>query len=266
MQNVKILIVEDELIIAKDLKETLLEMNYEVVGIASSLEEAKEKLLKYKPDIALLDIFLTRQNEGIEVAYFIRQNFEMPFIFLTSYSDSRTLNEAKNLQPNAYLVKPFQVDSLYTAIEIAIFNFAQQIKKAPQPPKEEQMVEIDDDDNQEEHEKGDTNLILDNMIFVKNGDFFIKIPVNDIMFFQSEKNYVELFAEKSKYLIRHSLSDLHNHLNNDVFYRIHKSYIVNIAFIKAIKSNQIMMKNGNLIPVGRVYKNVVMEILQKNRF
>jgi CheY-like chemotaxis protein len=123
MSQSKVLIVEDEFIIAEDLKEILLELGYRVTGIAKDIEEAKNKLTQEVPDIALLDIRLRAGDDGIDLARFIRKNYKLPIIFITSYSDKDTLNQAKQVKPDGYLVKPIEKGDIFSSIEIALSNF-----------------------------------------------------------------------------------------------------------------------------------------------
>ncbi len=123
MRKSKVLIVEDELIIAEDLKEILLELGYRVTGIAKDIEEAKNVLIQEVPDIVLLDIRLRDGDNGIDLAQYIRKNYKLPVIFISSYSDKDTLIRAKQVKPDGYLVKPVEKGDIYSAIEIALSHY-----------------------------------------------------------------------------------------------------------------------------------------------
>ncbi len=122
MVNEKILIVEDEGIVAMHIQNSLKTLGYNVVGIASSGEEAIEMAKKYRPDMVLMDIVLKGMIDGIEAADQIRNNFNIPAVFLTAYGDESTLNRAKITEPFGYLLKPFKERDLHIAIEIAIYK------------------------------------------------------------------------------------------------------------------------------------------------
>jgi AmiR/NasT family two-component response regulator len=124
MEKIQVLIVEDELIIAEDMKEMLRELQYHVIGIASDFEEAGKILSSCVPDIALLDIHLQGNEDGITLALAIRERFDIPVVFISSYSDRKTVERAKQARPEGYIVKPFTKEDLFTSIEIAIFNHA----------------------------------------------------------------------------------------------------------------------------------------------
>ena len=125
MSSIKIIIVEDELIIAEDMKEMLLNMQYEVIGIANGCDEAEQILSRDIPDIALIDINLRGDEDGISLAMSIRKRYDIPIIFITSFSDKATVERAKQVKPNGYIVKPFEKEDLYTTIEIALDNVIQ---------------------------------------------------------------------------------------------------------------------------------------------
>ena len=120
MRQPKILVVEDESIVAIDLEETLQEMGYEVTGIVASGEAAIEKSAQQKPDLVLMDIMLQGKVDGITAAATIREQAKIPVIFLTSHADSATLERAKVTEPYGYILKPYKDVELRTVIEIAL--------------------------------------------------------------------------------------------------------------------------------------------------
>lgn len=125
MVPIKILIVEDEPLIAEDIAAVLERNELAVSAIVYNKTDALLELKNNLPDIALLDINLNGGMEGIEIATAINQHYNIPFIFITSYSDKTTLDLAKHTQPSGYIVKPFNEAGLYTAVEIALFNHAE---------------------------------------------------------------------------------------------------------------------------------------------
>jgi DNA-binding NarL/FixJ family response regulator len=119
----RILIVEDEPLIAEDIRGYLEDSGFEVLGVAHEGEEALEILKSSQPDALLLDINLGDGMDGITLAGEIRKIYEFPFVFLTSHADKATLERAKQTIPSGYLLKPFDGNSLMTSLEVAIFNF-----------------------------------------------------------------------------------------------------------------------------------------------
>ncbi|MCD6182054.1 MAG: diguanylate cyclase [Candidatus Cloacimonetes bacterium] len=118
-----IFIVEDERVVLLDIQHTLLGIGYVVAGVASSGEEVLPAIEKVHPDLVLLDIVLEGKMSGIDVAEQIQQSYEIPVVFLTSYSDEATLKQAKQTGAYGYIIKPFEERELFAAIEIAFYKF-----------------------------------------------------------------------------------------------------------------------------------------------
>jgi len=120
--NSTLFIVEDEMIVARDIQETLQSLGYRVLGIAKSGEAAVEKAGELKPDLVLMDIHLTGKMDGIEAAEKIGQRYEIPVIYLTAYADHALLERAKITGPYGYVLKPYDERELYSVIEIALYK------------------------------------------------------------------------------------------------------------------------------------------------
>lgn len=120
MNKKRILIVEDEKIVSKDLESSLRSMGYEICGSTGSGEEAISIALKKKPDLILMEILLHSHLNGIEAAEEIRKESNVPIIYLTNYADDRTVNRAKQTNPSGYILKPFEEREIKAAIEIAL--------------------------------------------------------------------------------------------------------------------------------------------------
>jgi DNA-binding NarL/FixJ family response regulator len=129
MSNTRVLIVEDDPVIASDIEICLLSMDYFVCGKAYKVSRAHDMLSTTYPDIVLLDINLSGGQEGIDLGRMINETYQIPFIFLTSYADKNTIQEAKQVQPWGYIVKPYNPKDLFATLEIALFNHAQNRKK-----------------------------------------------------------------------------------------------------------------------------------------
>ena len=119
----KILVIEDEAIVAESLRIKLKKMGYIVISTASSGDEAIKKTEEFLPDLVLMDIVLQGEMDGIEAARQIRTNFNIPVIYLTAYSDEMTLLRAKITEPFGYIIKPFKERELQVAIEISLFKY-----------------------------------------------------------------------------------------------------------------------------------------------
>jgi DNA-binding NarL/FixJ family response regulator len=125
MSEIKLLIVEDEAIIAEDIAELCGTLGYEVIETAHTAGQALNILKAQIPDLILLDINLEDDIDGIEIADYINEKYNIPFIYLTSYADIDTLMRAKKTKPMGYIVKPFNKEQLLSTIEIALYNASQ---------------------------------------------------------------------------------------------------------------------------------------------
>ena len=118
----KVLIVEDEYIIAKDLSRIIKKFGYEVADIVISGEEVITRTIELEPSLILMDIKLSGKLSGVQAAAEIKKFIDIPIIYITAYADSEMINEAKLTEPFAYIVKPFDEKSLHTSIELAVYK------------------------------------------------------------------------------------------------------------------------------------------------
>ena len=124
MSKTRILVVEDESIVAKDIQRTLEKLGYDVPATASSAAAAYEKLEELEPDLVFLDVKLKGEQDGVHIAEHIKDRYDIPVIFLTSFVDQDTIDRAKVTEPYGYLVKPFNEGDLKTTVEMALFKFS----------------------------------------------------------------------------------------------------------------------------------------------
>ena len=234
MEKVKILVVEDEVIIADNICDTLEDLGYECLEPAINYTEAIAIIEADRPDIAILDVQLAGVKTGIDLAKTIRDKYNFPFIFLTSNADAATVNLAKEVMPPAYLIKPFSKDDLYTSIEIALHNFSKKIGDVK-----------------------DNNLVIKDSLFVKDKGYYKKVKFNDIMYIESSHVYVEIFLiNNQKLLVRTSLNDILNNLN-EYFIRVHRGYIINTNHLNQISSTVVVVGDKN-IPFGKKYREDIL--------
>ncbi len=123
MKGNKIMIVEDESIIAEDIRMSLINKGYVVTSVNSRGEVAIEKVKEDKPDLVLMDIMLAGKMDGIETAGIIHSTLDIPVIFLTAYSDDKILERAKITEPFGYLIKPFKDRELFITIEMSLYKY-----------------------------------------------------------------------------------------------------------------------------------------------
>jgi DNA-binding LytR/AlgR family response regulator len=249
-QPIKILIVEDNVIIADDMQSMLEEIGYEIVDNVIVYEQAVEVLKSQQVDLVLIDIILASDKTGIDLGKHIRENYDIPFIFVTSNSDRATVENAKTVKPNGYLVKPFEQQDLYTSIEIALSNFiyGKQNSDSTHP----------NEDSNEDVPM--SNSILKDSIFVKKQHLYYRIQFGDIQFIKADNVYLEVNTVDKKFLVRSPLKDYLEKLPQNKFYRAHKSYIVNVDHIDAINSKDIMI-NNTLIPISKDFKEFIISAM-----
>lgn len=119
----RILIAEDENIIAKDIERTLKKLGYEVLGSVRSGEQLLQQYSALKPDLILMDINLQGELSGIDVTNEIKKEWDIPVIYITALADDNTLHQAKYTEPFGYIIKPFDEDTLRTSIEMGLYKF-----------------------------------------------------------------------------------------------------------------------------------------------
>ncbi|PZV13658.1 MAG: hybrid sensor histidine kinase/response regulator [Leptolyngbya sp.] len=120
MVKAKVLIVEDEILVAREIEGCLQELGYGVTGIAADAEVALQQIAETQPDLALIDIVIQGEQDGVTLASQVRDRYQIPIIYLTAYVDEQTLSRAKLTRPLGYILKPFNKNDLRVAIEIAL--------------------------------------------------------------------------------------------------------------------------------------------------
>jgi len=236
---IKILIVEDNAIIATDLQILLEEMGYVVVGQAVSYEEAIPILTSEDIDLALLDINLDTEKTGIDIGRYIRANLNIPFVFVTSNSDKPTIDKAKEVKPNGYLVKPYEKSDLYTTIEITLSNFNeqnQQIKKSK-------------------------NALLKDSMFVKKNHLYFKLAYKDILYVEEIRDNIEIHTKESlNYMVNTSIDAFFKKLPEGIFYKVSNTVLVNINHIEAVNERDVII-NQRMIPISSEFSDFMMDLL-----
>ncbi len=243
-EKVKILVVEDNPVVAEDLKETLTRFGYDVVGVADNGQSALEYAKELHPDLALLDIHLKGDMNGIEVARILRELYAFPFIYLSAYSDQATFEEAKITRPHAYLIKPFNDKELRLAIELAIFACSEN----------ENPVNASIPASKQE-------FLVRQSIFVREGKHFVKVHLKDIRYLEAFGSYSKLHADNRVFIIACNLNKMMQKIAEHEFVRIHRSYVVNLAHVSGINGDYMEIDQTKL-PVSYTYRKMLMERLR----
>jgi DNA-binding LytR/AlgR family response regulator len=208
----KILIVEDQVLIANYIKNLLNDNGLTDVELAFTVEEATDKINFKNPDIILLDINLHGKDTGILWAKEFVKNSQI--IFITGQTEKETMLKAFEVNPVTYLTKPVKESDLIAAIELA------KIK----------------------------NKV--NYVIVKNGFDELKVHFEDILFLKSDKNYVDIQLINKTITVRNTLDNFYKELDSDVFCRVHRSYVVNKSKVTQKKSSSIKVNDFEL-PISR---------------
>jgi len=246
MAGTKVLVVEDEKIVSKDIQLSLKKLGYTVVGTADTGEGAIEQATSMKPDLILMDIMLKGEMNGIEAATEIRKQLDVPVVYLTANTDGPTIQKAKETEPHGYIIKPFKEVDIHTAIEMAIYKHS----KEAEVIKERDMLY-----NIAEGAKGETDHI-----FVKSNSRFVKLRLEDIYFVEALKDYVVINTLEKRYTIHSTMKDIEARLPGDNFMRVHRSFIINMERIAAIEQPNVILENDKkVIPIGGSYKEALSE-------
>lgn len=241
---VNILVTEDESIVRKDIERSLKKLGYNVVGTADSGEKAIELAQSLKPDLALMDIMLKGDMTGIEAAAAIKEEIDIPIVFLTAHSDDSTLKEAKMTEPHGYILKPFKEIDIHTSVEMAMHKH-----------KKESELRVENDLlRQLAQPKDDADLI-----FVKAKSRLVRLRTDDISHVEALKDYVVIHTTEVKYTIHATMKDIESKLPNRFFQRIHRSYIVNVEKIAAIQNSTNLVIEGvdGEFPIGGSYREAI---------
>lgn len=243
MPKTRILIAEDEVIVAESLKIILQSLEYEVLPPCYNYDQAITLLEQERADLALLDIRLRNSKDGIEIAGHIRKYKDMPVIFLSANSDATTLERAKGVKPDAFLVKPFQKTNLNVAIEIAISNFT----------------------NTAARQNGAAAKQPDDILYIKEAGYFHKVRMGDVYYLSSNHVYVTVHTKDKNYLVRSSLGDYLEKFNPIQFIRVHQRYAVNMDRVDKIHPKHLLI-NGQEIPVSKSYNDQLFSSLKLKDF
>ncbi|MDX2172659.1 MAG: response regulator [Bacteroidota bacterium] len=235
MKKLSILIIEDNSFISEDIAGLLIDVGYEVSGQAYDYEEAIDLLKTKKPDLVLLDINLESDKNGIDIANHINKNEQLPFIYITSHSDTSTLKKINETNPYGYLLKPFDDKALQANIELAWHKFNNEHKELIQKK-------------------------LSDSIFVKVKQSLVKITINDINYAEAYDNYCYIKTASQKYLVSQTLKSVEEKLMDSGFLRVHRGYLINVTKIQSVTENVVFVDDVP-IPVGRSFKDDLLSLL-----
>ena len=240
MSQIRILIVEDEALIADHLAVCLEDSGYTVAGIADSAEEALQFLQQEQPDLLLIDINLSGDLDGVDLAQTLNAQYELPFIFVTSNSDSRTLSRVKVTRPAGFILKPYQPEDIRANVDIALYKqgFAQ--KQADQNTR---------------------NPKLEDGFFVREKHALLKIRYDEILYVEALDNYARLVTEKGRHVLSTTLKNIENQLEPLGFLRVHRSYLINLQYVEQILPRALRIGEAE-IPVSESKRSQLLRMIR----
>jgi len=244
MAELSIYIVEDEPLYANQLLMLVDELGYQLAGMADNGEKAINEILTLNPDLLLMDIKVKGERSGIEIVASIQEKIKAPVIFITSFTDQETFDNAKVVNPYAFLTKPFDGLTLQRTIELA-FNNSQLAKPG-----------TDNEDWKED-------VVFQESFFIKTRNKLEKVQVDEILYLEVEDRYSTVFTEGGKkYVLRMSMENVQKKLPQDKFFRTHRKYSVNLSKVKSMDLQDNLLSVGDVsIPISRSSKEELMKKL-----
>jgi DNA-binding LytR/AlgR family response regulator len=236
MEKALILVVEDQLVVAKSIAAMVVDHGMEVIGICKSGEEAVKFAEKRMPDIVIMDIKLQGKMDGIKAAAAIREMHRVPLIYLSDYTDYVTVKKAKATRPVNFLAKPFTESDLLRAIDIAIYN-----------ANTSRAVEGRDDEE---------------FVFLKTGpQTYSRLDYSNIIYLAADRAYCKIQGTDKVHSVSMSMASVAEQLNPARFVKIHRSYVVNIRKVRQFAGSEVSIGEYHL-PVSDQHRGELMARLK----
>lgn len=221
--GMKILIVEDEVLIAEDLKDNLAAFGYREVSMVHNRKDALQQIGQWAPDLVLLDIRMEQELDGIHIGRELRERHDIPFIYVTSHSDMSMVRQIMETYPAGYITKPFKKTDL-------LANVLRVTQERGAAPKTESAK-----------------------VVFKDGHETVILEESKLFYVESEGNYVMVHHRDGKRLIRQSMEAFGAALNTDRFLRIHRCYIANLSLVERYTRTELRIA-GRTLPVSRTFQ------------
>lgn len=236
--KIKVLIVEDEVLVAEDVAGDLRTDGFEVTDIAISGNEALLAIEKHIPHVILMDINIKGDMDGIETAELINKKFPIPIIYVTSNTSTQFVSRAIKTGPHAFISKPYNYKDLVIAIELALNRH------------NEKVIENDQKE-----------VKLDS-IFVKDGDYHRKVLLENVLFIEADGSYCKVFTKDNSYVFSFNLNRFQNQVLSPLLKRVHRSYMVNLSNIDGFDKNTLLI-GKKIIPVSNTYREEVFKYFNR---
>ncbi|WP_405209180.1 LytR/AlgR family response regulator transcription factor [Aquimarina sp. LLG6339-5] len=253
----KIIVVEDEFAIALDIQTSLIKKGFDVPAIADTFDKVIDLISDHNPDLILMDIHINGDKNGIEIAEYVYENFNIPTVFLTASSDLLTFKEALKAKPFGFVLKPFNIENLLRVILVALEKHIETDQTKNEINQIKRIVSgnsfSENTDVSGYYNSSSDKAIVKDHLFIKNKSKFIRIKVSEILWIIAMDNYSVIVTDDKRTVANLFLKELEGKLPKDKFIRVHRSYIVAISKIDKIEANTLYINNNN-IPVSKSYK------------
>jgi CheY-like chemotaxis protein len=227
MASYKILIVEDELLVATDIQESLEMLGYTVIDSVATGADAIQSVNRELPDVILMDIMLRGEMTGIEAAQAINRQHDVPIIYLTANADPATIDKAKFSLPYGYIIKPFTDKDLQTNIEIARFKFMNDLKAKMESDQYNRFF-------QKVANHGD-------VIFVDGSNGLEKVHPGLIYYVEGDDTQSVIYTFDGEISLEKSIDEIQNLLPAELFVKVSERHLVNIQKIFLVKFPEVIV-------------------------
>lgn len=229
--NIKILIVEDEPLIAEALKTYLLHLNLKEIHIEYELKHALEVITNNSFDLVLLDIRMQGQYDGITIGLALSEK-QIPFIYITAHSDKDMIKKMSETKASAFISKPVRKEELLLNVTFVLNSILENTK---------------------------------NIITVRSGHDLVPVEKKKLLYLKTDGNYLELYlTNNEKILVRTSIDRFLEEIQDADFLQTHRSYIINKNQLKFLKTDSVVLVSEDVVPVSRTYLNQLRMSLSKN--
>lgn len=229
LRDKKILIVEDEVLIAEHLKSIIVSFGYLRIEMAHTQKSAMTLISTMKPHIVLLDVRLDTGEEGIALGKKLYEEYKIPFIYVTAFSEKKIIERALTTHPSSFITKPFKPADIFAALNLVYIN---------NPALSKSHIEF------------------------KYSSEFVRLATNEIKIIEREGNYIKLHCTSKSYLLRESIEWALDRLPEKNFLRVHRSFVVNLYHIEKRTSDYLYIDKFE-IPVSRNIKIILHQKLSE---
>ncbi len=242
MKQLQIMIVEDEPIIAQEISMMVEDIGYQVCAVVMHSSKVSQTYAQCNPDLLLMDINLGNGPDGITLVEELMKTRKTPFIFVTSYADKSTLERAKSVNPDGYVIKPFDNLDLQAAIEIAFARFEQTNTPAG---------EVEDATKKD-------NFLINQHFFIRHKNKLIRLNPENILYAEASSNYTQIVTTDQTYTVSSHLAIIEQKLAPAGFIRIHRSFIANLLYITSVEEDRVFI-DKKCLPISRNARSLLLK-------